>query len=242
MSTFRGEQLIQTRQLVKTYQTGEGEYHAIRGIDLQIKAGEFVAVVGKSGSGKSTLLNLLTGIDRVSSGEIFFNGQTVHRMDEAEVGSWRGQNVGVVFQFFQLLPTLTVMENVMLPMDFCRLFSASERRVRALKLLDKVGVVDQANKLPSALSGGEQQRVAIARALANDPGIIMADEPTGNLDTQTTENIFKLFQDLVHEGKTVIMVTHNQDLASRAERRIHIEDGRIIYDSKETSQSWGTEG
>jgi putative ABC transport system ATP-binding protein len=230
------EPVIKTCGLVKTYRTGEGEYRAVGGLDLQIEGGEFVAVVGKSGSGKSTLLNLLAGIDRATSGEIYVKGEAVHRMAEAELSVWRGLNIGVVFQFFQLLPTLTVIENIMLPMDFCRKYTPLERKARALVLLDKVGVRGQAAKLPFALSGGEQQRVAIARALANDPGIIMADEPTGNLDTATTENVFGLLEGLAREGKTVMIVTHNQELAGRTGRLIEIRDGRIIRDSK-TSQA-----
>lgn len=228
--------VIQAFGITKTYRTGAGDFQALRGVDLEIQAGEFVALVGKSGSGKSTLLNLLTGIDRVSSGEIMVNGQAIHGLNEAQLTTWRGRNMGVVFQFFQLIPTLTIVENIMLPMDFCRKFAPQERKARAMKLLENVGIAEQANKLPSALSGGEQQRAAIARALANDPGIIMADEPTGNLDSQTTAAVFELFQGLVRLGKTVVMVTHNQDLAMRSDRMVQIHDGRIICDSSNRTQ------
>lgn len=219
---------VKTRRLIKTFQTPAGDFTALRGIDIQVNRGEFVAIIGKSGSGKSTLINLLTGIDRPTSGEVHVDGEPLHTFDEERMASWRGRNVGIVFQFFQLLPTLTLVENVMLPMDINRLYPASERRDRAMHLLQLVEMDGQARKLPAAVSGGQQQRVAIARALANDPGLIIADEPTGNLDSRTAESIFSLFQRLVAEGKTIIMVTHDEARAARTSRSIMIADGAVV--------------
>jgi ABC-type lipoprotein export system ATPase subunit len=222
------QQLIECRDLVKTYQSAAGDFPALKGIDLQIGQGEFVAVIGKSGSGKSTLVNMITGIDRPTSGEVLVGSTSVGGLSEGKLAQWRGRHIGVIFQFFQLLPTLTVIENVMLPMDFCHMYSMRERRDRALDLLDQVGVAEHAHKLPSAVSGGQQQRVAIARALANDPPILAADEPTGNLDSKTAESVFKLFERQVQEGKTILMVTHDRDLAKRASRTVMLSDGEII--------------
>jgi len=185
-------------------------------------------VIGKSGSGKSTLLNMITGIDRPTTGEVFVNGTAVHELNENRMARWRGKNLGIVFQFFQLLPTISVVENIMLPMDFCRTYPMREREKRALELLDMVELADHAYKLPTALSGGQQQRVAIARALANDPPIIIADEPTGNLDSKTAEAVFALFNELVKQGKTIIIVTHDSSLAKRAHRTALIADGEIV--------------
>ena len=224
--------LIDLRNVVKRYATPAGEFQALKGIDLQIDAGEFVAVIGKSGSGKSTLSNMITGIDRPSQGEVRVAGTAVHQLREGQIAGWRGRNIGVVFQFFQLLPTLTVVENVMLPMDFCNMYAARERRQRALHLLEQVDMVEQADKLPTALSGGQQQRVAIARALSNDPAIVVADEPTGNLDSRTAEAVFQLFEKLVDGGKTILMVTHDEDLARRVTRAVTIADGQIAADTK----------
>jgi putative ABC transport system ATP-binding protein len=220
--------LINLREVVKTYETGAGAFTALKGIDLQVDGGEFVAVVGKSGSGKSTLLNVIAGIDRPTSGKAVVGGTPVHELSEGRIAAWRGRNVGVVFQFFQLLPTLTAVENVMLPMDFCNTFPARERRARALELLERVGIAEQADKLPAALSGGEQQRVAIARALANDPSIVVADEPTGNLDSHTAEEILELFGELAQAGKTVVMVTHERDIAGRVTRTVTLSDGEVV--------------
>lgn len=222
--------LIDLRQVVKSYATAAGEFTALRGINLQLNAGEFVAVVGKSGSGKSTLSNMITGIDRPTRGEVWINGTPVHTLRENQIASWRGLTIGVVFQFFQLLPTLTVLENVMLPMDFCHLYSRHERYERAVHLLDQVEMTAQMHKLPTAISGGQQQRVAIARALANDPPIIVADEPTGNLDSRTADAVFTLFTRLVDEGKTILMVTHDAELAQRVTRTVTIADGAIVED------------
>lgn len=222
--------LIDLRQVVKSYATAAGEFTALRGINLQVNAGEFVAVVGKSGSGKSTLSNMITGIDRPTRGEVLINGTPVHTLRENQIASWRGRTIGVVFQFFQLLPTLTVLENVMLPMDFCHLYSRRERHERAIHLLEQVEMTPHMHKLPTAISGGQQQRVAIARALATDPPIIVADEPTGNLDSRTADAVFALFARLVDEGKTILMVTHDDDLAQRVTRTVTIADGAIVED------------
>jgi len=224
--------LIDINNVVKIFDTAAGQFTALKGVDMQVHPGEFVAVVGKSGSGKSTLSNMMTGIDRPTEGEVFVAGTPVHKLNENQIASWRGRNVGVVFQFFQLLPTLTVLENIMLPMDFCNMYKPSDRRDRALALLEKVDMVAEADKLPTAISGGQQQRVAIARALANDPPIIIADEPTGNLDSRTADAVFGLFEQLVDGGKTILMVTHDDDLAQRVSRTVTIADGQIVDDVK----------
>ncbi len=225
------QHLIDLRQVKKSYQTAAGEFYALKGVNLLVDRGEFVAVVGKSGSGKSTLINMITGIDRPSSGEVLIGDAAVHTLDEGQIAVWRGVHVGVVFQFFQLLPTLSVIENVMLPMDFCNTFPPRERKPRALQLLEHVGMVEQADKLPTMISGGQQQRAAIARSLANDPSIIVADEPTGNLDSKTADSVFHLFENLVAEGKTILMVTHDDSLAQRAKRIVTIADGEITSDT-----------
>jgi len=222
------DRLIELRAVTKTYNVAAGSFTALRAVDMQAGAGEFVAVVGKSGSGKSTLINMITGIDTPTSGEVFVASTAVHALDQEQLSVWRGRNVGIVFQFFQLLPTLTVAENVVLPMDFCNTFPSAERRGRAISLLEKVGIAEQADKLPSDLSGGQQQRAAIARALANDPPLILADEPTGNLDSQTSDAVMQLFADLAAEGKTVVMVTHERDLARYFTRSITLVDGAIM--------------
>src|SRR6266496_83821 len=220
--------IIDMRDVHKFYKTAIGDFHALNSIDLQINAGEFVSIIGKSGSGKSTLLNMITGIDRPTSGEVYVNDTAVHKLNENQMARWRGKNLGIVFQFFQLLPTISVIENIMLPMDFCRTYPMREREKRALELLEMVELADHAYKLPTALSGGQQQRVAIARALANDPAIIIADEPTGNLDSKTAESVFALFNDLVTKGKTIIIVTHDSGLAKRTHRTALITDGEIV--------------
>jgi len=220
--------IIDLQDVHKYYKTAIGDYHALNSIDLQINAGDFVSVIGKSGSGKSTLLNMITGIDRPTTGEVYVNGMAVHELNENRMARWRGQNLGIVFQFFQLLPTISVVENIMLPMDFCRTYPMREREQRALALLEMVELADHAYKLPTALSGGQQQRVAIARALANDPPIVIADEPTGNLDSKTAESVFALFNDLVAKGKTIIIVTHDSALAKQTHRTALITDGEIV--------------
>lgn len=223
--------LIDLRGVVKVYDTGEVPFTALKGVDLSVRSGEFVGLVGKSGSGKTTLINMITGIDRPTHGEVNVGQTPVHALNENELAKWRGRTVGVVFQFFQLLPTLTVVENVMLPMDFCGMYSAAERPERALHLLEQVDMVDHAYKLPSALSGGQQQRAAIARALANDPPILAADEPTGNLDSTTADAVFHLFEELVDRHKTIVMVTHDTDIASRVRRALVVSDGLIVEET-----------
>jgi ABC-type lipoprotein export system ATPase subunit len=220
--------IIDLRDVNKYYKTAVGEFHALNSINLQINAGEFVSVIGKSGSGKSTLLNMITGIDRPSSGEVCVNGTAVHELNENLMARWRGKNMGIVFQFFQLLPTISIIENIMLPMDFCRTYPFREREKRALALLELVELAEHAYKLPTAISGGQQQRVAIARALANDPPIVIADEPTGNLDSKTADSVFELFNNLVAQGKTIIVVTHDSALAKRTHRTALIADGEIV--------------
>jgi putative ABC transport system ATP-binding protein len=223
--------VIAAHRVVKTYPLPAGDFTAIAGVDLRVEAGELVTVVGRSGSGKTTLLNLLAGIDRPTAGEVLVAGQAVQELRGSRLAAWRGRTIGLVFQFFQLLPTLTVAENVMLPMDFCATFPPRQRRPRALGLLERVGIVEQADKLPSLLSGGQQQRAAIARALANDPPVLLADEPTGNLDSATSDNILGLFAQLAAEGTTVLLVTHERDASRHATRQVTLVDGRVIADS-----------
>ena len=226
------DNLISLDTVVKTYDTGGVPFTALRGINLEVDAGEFIGLIGKSGSGKTTLINMITGIDRPTSGKVVIGGTPVHDLNENRLAIWRGKTIGVVFQFFQLLPTLTVIENVMLPMDFCNVHRPEERPDVAMNLLEQIEMADQANKLPSALSGGQQQRVAIARALANDPPIIAADEPTGNLDSKTADAVFTAFEALVDRGKTIVMVTHDNDLAKRVTRALHVADGEIVEDRR----------
>ena len=220
--------LIELRGVVKKYEGTASTVTALNGIDLRVNAGEFVVVLGKSGAGKSTLVNMLTGIDRPTSGEIRVAGTSVHALGEDDRAAWRGRHVGVVLQFFQLLPSLTVIQNVMLPMDFANRYPIPQQRERAMHLLAQMDIADHAHKLPSAVSGGQQQRIAIARALANDPPILVADEPTGNLDSVTARSVFGVFQDLVRQGKTIVMVTHDRDLAGQAQRTILLADGEIV--------------
>jgi len=224
--------LIHLTDVVKTYDTGEVPFTALRGVNLEVSSGEFVGLIGKSGSGKTTLINMITGIDHPTTGQVVVGGTPVHALGENQLAIWRGKTVGVVFQFFQLLPTLTVIENVMLPMDFCNVYKVDDRPSVAMDLLEQVEMADQAHKLPSALSGGQQQRVAIARALANDPPLIAADEPTGNLDSKTADAVFELFEKLVARGKTIVMVTHDNDLANRVTRALHVADGEIVEDRR----------
>ena len=219
--------MIDLRGITKVYPTPAGPFPALKGIDLQIQAGEFVAVVGKSGSGKSTLINVFTGIDHPTDGEAIVAGTRLRDLSEGQIAQWRGRTMGIVFQFFQLLPTLTVLENVLLPMDLCNIYAAAERYDKAMQVLTQVGLAGDAHKFPSAVSGGQQQRAAIARALANDPAIIVADEPTGNLDSRAAETIFALFEASAAAGKTVVMVTHDEELADRAQRTVTLVDGLI---------------
>jgi len=219
--------LISIQNLDKSFPLGGQPFFALRGVDLRVDAGELVLVVGKSGSGKTTLLNMVAGLDRPTRGEVLVAGRPVHSLDQDELARFRGENVGVVFQFFQLLPTLTIAENVMLAMDLVGKVPVSGRRGRAMALLERVGVREQADKLPSTLSGGQQQRVAIARALANDPPLIVADEPTGNLDSRTASQVMDLFAELAAEGKTVLVVTHDPDLSRDPTHVVTIVDGRV---------------
>ena len=223
--------IVSLRNIVKSFPVANDRVTVLHDISLDIHQGEFVSIVGPSGNGKSTLLNMVTGIDRPSDGEVIVTGRAVHEMSENELAKWRGQEVGIIFQFFQMLPSLSLAQNVALPMEFAGKFSRSERRERAMELLDMVGLADQAVKLPGMVSGGQQQRAAIARALATDPPLLIADEPTGNLDATTAGQVFDLFIRLVEEqGKTMLMVTHDKELAGRIPRKIEIVNGRIASD------------
>jgi len=230
--------LIELVNVVKTFKNAAGEFVVLKGINAHFQRGEFVGVIGKSGSGKSTLINMITGIDRPTSGEIYVGDVAVHTLNENQMAIWRGKNMGIVFQFFQLLPTLSLLENIMLPMDFCNVYETHERKEKAMDLLRLVEMEEHANKLPTAISGGQQQRVAIARALANDPPILIADEPTGNLDSKTADAIFALFENLVSQGKTIVMVTHDSSLAKRVSRTLLIADGEIV--NEWVAQAWPT--
>jgi ABC-type lipoprotein export system ATPase subunit len=220
--------LIQLQEVTKVFKTSAGEFTALRDINLCFGEGEFVSILGKSGSGKSTLINMITGIDHPTSGVVRVGDTDVHHLSEGRLAVWRGKTMGIVFQFFQLLPMLTVLENTMLPMDFCNMYANGERESRARELLGMVGLQDEADKLPAALSGGQQQTAAIARALANDPPLIIADEPTGNLDSRTAENVLGIFCDLAEKGKTIIIVTHDPNLTRRTSRQVYISDGYLI--------------
>lgn len=224
--------MIILEKVSKTFRTKETSFIALKDVDLTIGRGEYLAIVGKSGSGKSTLLNMITGIDHPSSGTVTINGTVIAKMNESQLAQWRGKNIGIVFQFFQLIPTLTILENILIAMEFVNIIPEKERVQRAKDLLAQAGITDQANKLPSSLSGGEQQRAAIARALANNPEIIVADEPTGNLDSKTAQIIHDIFRNLSISGKTVVVVTHEADSANLYNRVITLADGIIKNDSK----------
>jgi putative ABC transport system ATP-binding protein len=224
------EYAIDLEDVEKEFETPAGKFKALKGITLQVKPGNFVSVIGKSGSGKSTLINMLTGIDRPTAGKAYVGGAAIHKMNEEQIAIWRGITIGVVFQFFQLLPTLSAVENVMLAMDYANIIPRKERPDRAMQVLEEMGMAQYAHSMPGALSGGQQQVIAIARALANDPPIITADEPTGNLDVRTADSVFDLFKKLADNGKTIMMVTHDNELASRAGRTVVISDGRVIDD------------
>ncbi len=225
------EPLIRTRQVKKIYRTGRGDFLALKGINLEVLPGEFVAIIGKSGAGKTTLVNVLTGVDHLSEGEVWVAGAPVHKMKENQLAYWRGRNLGIIYQSFHLMPTLTLLDNVLLPMEFCGLYRGAPSKQRALELLRLVELEDHAYKLPAQISGGQQQRVAIARALANDPQLLVADEPTGRLDSTTAETIFQIFIKLIQQGKTILMVTHDLGMASRVSRTLHIVDGEITTDT-----------
>ena len=230
-SNVSPQPIIELHDVTKVYSTAAGEFPALKGITMQVQPREFLGVIGKSGAGKSTLLNMITGVDHLNSGEVIVNNGrsvSVHKLDEDAIALWRGQTLGIVFQSFQLLPMLTLVENITLPMDLCGNFSPRQSRQRALELLRLVEIEEHADKLPAFISGGQQQRVAIARALANDPPILVADEPTGSLDSVTSEHIFEVFEHLISEqGKTIIMVTHDQSLAPRFSRTLQIVDGEL---------------
>jgi putative ABC transport system ATP-binding protein len=226
------EVLVRLKEIYKSYKAGDKAVQVLKGINLEVQAGEFVAVVGASGNGKSTLLNMITGIDNPDSGEVIINGRPIHKLSEDDLAAWRSTQVGIVFQFFQLLPSLSLLQNLILPMEFAGRGTSKERRQRAEHLLGKVGLANEINKLPSQISGGQQQRAAIARALANDPPLLVADEPTGNLDGRTAQDIFSLFIQLVEQGKTLIIVTHNEDLACQVPRRVEVMNGIIQRDGK----------
>ena len=227
--------LLSLRGAGKTYETAAGSFPALKDIDLDIFPGDFLAVVGKSGSGKSTLVNIMTGIDTPTGGTIVAGGKEINGLSQEQLAIWRGNSIGVVFQFFQLLPTLTIAENIMLPMDFCNTFPPAARQARAKMLLEKLGIGSQIDKLPSDLSGGQQQRAAIARAVANDPPILVADEPTGNLDSKTSDEVMQLFADLASEGRAVVMVTHERDLSRYFTRTIELADGEMVGRSGDRS-------
>ena len=232
LPTKQSKVLIELRQVYKVYETAAGDFPALRGVNVEIHPAEFLGVIGKSGAGKSTLLNMITGVDHLTAGEVVVHtldgAVSIHKLGENDLALWRGRNMGVVYQSFQLLPMLTLLENVMLPMDLCGLYRRSESRERALELLRLVELEEHACKLPGFISGGQQQRVAIARALANDPPIIVADEPTGSLDSVTADHVFQVFERLLEKGKTIIMVTHDNSLVPRFTRHIIIQDGEII--------------
>jgi putative ABC transport system ATP-binding protein len=230
--------VVQVKDVVKSFPVGDGEVTILKGLSFDVDNGEFVSIVGPSGNGKSTLLNMITGIDRPTDGEVIVTGREVHKMSENKLAVWRGENVGIIFQFFQMLPALSLLQNVILPMDFARKYTPKERRERAMHLLETVGLDDQAHKLPSMVSGGQQQRAAIARALANDPPLVVADEPTGNLDSRTAGDVFDLFNELVSQGKTMLMVTHDKELAKQVPRVVEITDGKITRDEYVGGAGW----
>ncbi|HEY9076591.1 MAG TPA: ABC transporter ATP-binding protein [Anaerolineaceae bacterium] len=227
-----GSPLIKLKGVVKTYWTFGTPVTALKGIDLDVAQGEYLVVTGKSGAGKTTLVNLIAGLDRCTAGTLWVASAPLHQLKPEAASKWRGRQVGVVFQNFELLPSLSILQNVMLPMDFSHTFPPSQARERALSLLAEVEIADHAQKLPSTISGGQQQRVAIARALANDPPLILADEPTGSLDSVTSEAVLKMFERLVERGKTVLIVSHDPDIAARAQRVITLHDGQITNDRR----------
>jgi ABC-type lipoprotein export system ATPase subunit len=233
--------LIKARNLVKVYRSPAGDFTALKGINLDVYPGEFVGILGKSGAGKTTLVNMLTGVDRLTEGEVWIKDTAIHTLDENQLALWRGLNLGIVYQSFHLMPSLTLLENIMLPMDFTGTYKRGPSQKRALELLDRMELADHAYKTPSAISGGQQQRIAIARALANDPQVLIADEPTGRLDSITAETIFEIFLELVAAGKTIVMVTHDQGMARRVSRTLQIVDGTIEMNPQTSSTQAGGE-
>jgi putative ABC transport system ATP-binding protein len=229
--------IVSLRGVIKSYKTAAGDFQALKGIDLEVYPGEFLGIIGKSGAGKTTLVNMVTGVDHLTAGEVWVKGIPLHRLGENQLALWRGRNLGIVYQAFHLMPTLSLLDNIMLPMDLCGMFNSKKSPQCALELLRQVGLEEHAHKLPSEISGGQQQRVAIARALANDPPLIVADEPTGRLDSSNAENIFQIFLALVKQGKTILMVTHDSQLAQRVSRVLPIADGRIATDGYVTQVS-----
>ncbi len=230
--------IISIKEVKKSFPVGDGEVTILKGISFDIGTGEFVSIVGPSGNGKSTLLNMITGIDRPSVGEVYVTGQDLNKLSENQMALWRRHNVGIIFQFFQMLPALTLVENVMVPMDLAGKYRPKERRERAMHLLERVGLAEQADKKPNAVSGGQQQRAGIARAIATDPPLIVGDEPTGRLDPKGAEICFELFEEWVAEGKTMLMVTHDKALAERVGRKIQIIDGYVTRDEFIGIGSW----
>jgi putative ABC transport system ATP-binding protein len=220
--------MIAVNNLVKTYQSGGQPFDALQSISFNVSANEYIGVIGKSGAGKTTLINMLSGVDQITSGQVYVNGTEVHRLKDDQLALWRGLNLGVVYQSFHLLPMLSLIDNITLAMDFCGTYRHGRAEKKALELLDSVELAAHARKLPAEISGGEKQRVAIARALINDPEVILADEPTGRLDSATSETIFTIFADLIKRGKTIIMVSHDRTLADRVDRVLNLEDGKII--------------
>ncbi len=234
------EPIVNVKEVVKKFIVGHNtEITILKGISFKVYPGEFVMIVGPSGNGKSTLLNMCTGIDYPSGGQVLVTGKEIHSMNANQQSLWRGKNVGIVFQFFQMMPTLTLFNNVMLPMELAGKYSGKERKKRAEYLLEMVGLKEQMHKLPSMVSGGQQQRAAISRAIANDPPLLIADEPTGNLDQKSAHLVFDIFKQLVDEGKTIMMVTHDKELATQVSRQIEIVNGRITKDEYRTRRDWG---
>ncbi len=219
---------VRLQEIEKVYESAAGPFRALKGVTAEVQHGEYVGIIGKSGAGKSTLLNMLTGVDDLTRGDVIVGDTHVHALNETERAFWRGRTIGVIYQSFELLPTLSLIDNVLLPMDFCGLYKGKESVERAEALLDQVGLIDHAQKPPTRISGGQKQRVAIARALANDPSLIVADEPTGNLDSVTAAGIFTLFDELVEQGKTIVIVSHDHGLAERVDRVLHLADGQLV--------------
>jgi putative ABC transport system ATP-binding protein len=237
LATHNQEPLVQLEHVVKTYETGAGTFTALKGITADFYRGEFITVIGKSGAGKSTLVNMITGVDTLTEGKIWVQGTSIYHLSENERALWRGKTLGVIYQSFELLPQLSLIDNVLMPIDMCGLYRPQESYARAVDLLTRVGLKDHMHKIPSRISGGQKQRVAIARALANDPDLIVADEPTGSLDSATAEGIFTLFQELVDQGKTIVMVTHDQSLSQRSTRTLQLVEGKLNDRADRTKRS-----